>query len=56
MADHKIDTGNSRPIKQAPRRIPSAKVQDVNKEINDMLAKGVIEESDSPWSSPNSVS
>lgn len=59
MAEHKIYTGNSRPIKQAPRRIPLAKVQDVNKEnndmlakgVNDMLAKGVIEESDSLWSS-----
>lgn len=49
MAEHKIDTGNSRPIKQAPRKIPLAKVQDVNKEINYMLVKGVIEESDSPW-------
>lgn len=41
MAEHKIYTGNSRPIKQAPRRISLAKVQDVNKENNDMLAKGV---------------
>ena len=51
-AEHRIDTGNSRPIKQAPRRIPLAKMQDVNREIKEMLAKGVIEESDSPWSSP----
>lgn len=29
-----------------------AKVQNVDKENNDMLAKRVIEESDSPWSSP----
>lgn len=52
MAEHNIDTGNSRPIKQAPWKIPLAKVQNVNKENNDMLAKRVIEESDSPWSSP----
>lgn len=42
MAEHKIDTGNSRPIKQVPRRIPLAKIQDVNKEIREMLAKGRI--------------
>ena len=52
LAMHKIETGNARPIKQHPRRIPLAKTQDVEREIQDMLAKGVIEESDSPWSSP----
>ena len=26
LAEHSIDTGDSRPIKQAPRRVPSAHV------------------------------
>ena len=52
LAMHKVETGNARPIKEHPRRIPLAKTQDVEREIQDMLAKGVIEESDSPWSSP----
>ena len=52
LAEHTIETGNTRPIKQAPRRIPLAKMQEVDQEIKDMLDKGVIEESESPWSSP----
>ncbi|KAK3090501.1 hypothetical protein FSP39_012342 [Pinctada imbricata] len=52
LAEHRIDTGNSHPIKQPPRRIPLAKMHEVDKEIKDMLEKGVIEDSDSPWSSP----
>ena len=52
LTEHKIDTGNSYPIKQAPRRIPLAKMAEVEKEMQDMLEKGVIEQSDSPWSSP----
>ena len=51
LAMHKIETGNARPIKH-PRRIPVAKTQDVERETQDTLAKGFIEESDSPWSSP----
>ena len=40
LAMHKIETGNARPIKQHPRRIPLAKTQDVEREIKDMLARG----------------
>ena len=52
LTEHTIDTGNSRPIKQPPRRIPLAKMSEVDKEMQDMVEKGVIEQSDSPWSSP----
>ena len=52
LIEHKINTGNAPPIKQPPRRIPLAKMAEVEKEINDMLDKNVIETSNSPWSSP----
>jgi hypothetical protein len=49
---HRIDTGDARPIRQAPRRVPLAKQEEVSEMIEDMQRRGVIEESDSPWSSP----
>jgi hypothetical protein len=49
---HRIDTGDARPIRQPPRRFPLAKQAEVNGMLEDMKSKGVIEESDSPWSSP----
>lgn len=52
LVEHKINTGNAPPIKQHPRRLPLAKMGEVEKEIEDMLDKGVIETSNSPWSSP----
>ena len=52
LVQHSINTGNAPPIKQPPRRIPLAKMAEANREIDDMLEKGVIETSDSPWSSP----
>jgi hypothetical protein len=47
-----IDNGESHPNRQPPRRIPLAKQAEVNVMLEDMKKKGVIEESDSPWSSP----
>ena len=52
LVKHKIDTGNSRPICQLPKRIPFAKRDEVNKDLADMKTMGVIEPSDSPWCSP----
>jgi hypothetical protein len=49
---HRIDTGDARPIRQPPRRIPLAKQEEVEEMLDDMQRHGVIEESDSPWSSP----
>jgi hypothetical protein len=49
---HRIDTGDARPIHQPPRRLPLAKQTEVNDMLEDMTSKGVIEESDSPWSTP----
>ena len=52
IVQHSIDTGNSLPIKQAPRRIPFSQGKHVSDLIQEMLEQGVIEESESPWASP----
>lgn len=52
LIKHHIDTGSSRPIKQALRRTPLAQREAAEAELNDMLEKGIIEPSDSPWASP----
>ena len=48
---HKINTGNNRPIKQVPRRIPANMQKEVDAHIDDMLQRNVIEPSCSPWAS-----
>ena len=49
---HRIDTGDTRPIRQPPRRLPLAKQSLINDLLEDMKNQGVIEESDTAWSSP----
>jgi hypothetical protein len=49
---HKINTGASFPIRQPPRRLPLGKREVVKQEVEKMLKKGVIEPSNSAWSSP----
>ena len=52
LLEHTIDTGSATAIKQAPRRLPSFKRDEVNRQLSDLLAQGRIEPSNSPWSSP----
>ena len=52
LAEHPIDTGDSRPVKQRPYRIPVHLNAVVNNQVNDMLERGIIRGSNSPWSSP----
>ena len=52
LTEHRIETTERRPIKQSMRRIPIHQQEAVDKEIDKMLDEGIIEESDSPWSSP----
>ena len=47
-----IKTGDAHPIKQRPYRLPLTKRAVVDKEIGDMLEKGIIRPSYSPWASP----
>ena len=43
LAEHKIDTGQSKPIKQNPYRIPLAKKAEAEQEIKEMADRGIIE-------------
>ena len=52
VALHNINTGDSPPIRQYPRRLPYHHRAEVEKQVNDMLSQGVIQPSTSPWSSP----
>ena len=52
IVEHEINTGNHKPIKLPPRRIPIFKRNAVDQELDKMLADGIIEPSDSPWSAP----
>ncbi|KAL5961310.1 Retrovirus-related Pol polyprotein from transposon [Taenia solium] len=49
---HAIDTGEAKPIWQAPRRIPPPLLEDVNHLVNEMIVDDVIRPSKSPWASP----
>ena len=52
LAEHYIDTGDTKPFKLPARRIPMFKRPIVEKEVDRMLEQGVIEPSTSPWNSP----
>ncbi|KAL5004068.1 hypothetical protein ScPMuIL_017524, partial [Solemya velum] len=52
LVEHKIDVGDTQPIKQHPYRIPLAKREQAEQEIDEMAKKNIIEPSDSPWCSP----
>ena len=49
---HKIETEDATPIKKAPYKTPFALRQEMNKQVQKMLDKGVISLSHSPRSSP----
>ncbi|KAK3085966.1 hypothetical protein FSP39_011423 [Pinctada imbricata] len=51
LVEHTIETGDARPIKQRPYRIPLAKRFLAEAEIRDMAERGIIEPSNSPWCS-----
>ena len=49
---HKIETGDARPIRQKPRRIPIHMHDEVDKIMGNMIEQGIIEPSCSPCQSP----
>ena len=52
LVQHLIDTGDPMPIKQRPYRTSRLCKQEIVRQVDDMLQKGIIRESVSPWSSP----
>ena len=51
LIQHEIDTGDHHPIKVPPRSLPPAKRQEAETMLHDMAESGLIEPSNSPWSS-----
>ena len=49
---HKINTGDSSPIRQPVRRVPPIRRDEARTLLQGMLQKGVIKPSTSPWASP----
>ena len=52
LAEHRIDIGTERPIRQKQYRLPQIAEDEVEKQINSMLENDIIKESKSPWCSP----
>ena len=51
LVQHTINTGNAIPVRQPARRQPLGKREAERAEIQNMLKRGIIEPSSSPWSS-----
>ena len=49
---HKINTGDAIPVRQPARRLPFHQKAEVRQLLDNMLSRGVIEQSNGPWSSP----
>ena len=49
---HVIDTGDHSPIRQLPRRVSFTLRRKIDEMVAEMLKKGVIKPSKSPWASP----
>lgn len=49
---HHIDTGSHSPLRQRPYRVSAAERRIISDQVNDMLERGVVQPSQSPWSSP----
>jgi hypothetical protein len=52
VIEHRIITGDAEPIRKTSYRVPYALRDEMKNQIWDMLDKGVIRESSSPWCAP----
>ena len=52
IVQHRIDTGDHQPIRQRPYRVSDTQRGIIEEHITDMLNRGIIQPSVSPWSSP----
>jgi transposase InsO family protein len=52
LVEHEIHVGNARPIKRPPYKVPYALRDEMKRQVDDMLKRGIIRESKSPWSAP----
>ncbi|KAI9557180.1 hypothetical protein GHT06_016988 [Daphnia sinensis] len=52
MTEHAIDTGDARPISCVPYRVSATERRIITEKIAEMLKKGIIRPSFSPWAAP----
>ena len=52
ITQHRIDTGDAKPIRQTPRRIPIARRHKTKELLQSMLDRNIIQPSSSPWAPP----
>ena len=52
ITQHRIDTGDAKPIRRTPRRIPIARRHETKELLQSMLDRNIIQPSSSPWASP----
>ena len=48
LGNNAPDTGNARPIKQKPRRTSPSKHAEIERQVEDLLQRGVVKKSNSP--------
>lgn len=52
LTEHATKTGDAPPVRCRLRRAPPVEHEIIRKDVQKMLDSGIIEPSDSPWSSP----
>ena len=52
MAFHTIETADNAPIRVPPRRIPAHFRDEIQNQLQDMLARNIIRVNSSPWLAP----
>ena len=52
LTEHRIVTRDAKPIRKTPYRVPFAPREEKESQVRNMLQKGVIEPSSSPWAAP----
>ena len=51
LVEHSINTGTQHPIRQRPRKHPLGQRTEIKEQVTELLDKGLIEPTDSPWAS-----
>ena len=47
-----IDTGDAQPVRKRAYRQTPQMMREMERQVQEMVASGIVEPSDSPWSSP----
>lgn len=52
LVQHVIDMSDATPVKQMPYRASPEGKKEIDRQVKDMLERGIVQESVSAWSSP----